>query len=180
MHRQANVGHHGTAPAGPIHQEATMTNMNDRRSEMRRRFGGIGMALAMAAVAACSGDSTKQVTDGEGGAPSAARTSESPAPTGDTIVVELITDENGSYFKPKKIEAKKGDLIRFTLTSGVHNVHFLPDSNAGKSGLPPVSEFLQLPGQTYDLVVSLAHGEYYFQCDPHAALGMVGELEVED
>ena len=183
MLRQASVGLHGTAPAGPIHREATMTNMYDRRGEMRRRFGGVGMALAMAAMAAmaaCSGESTKQVTGGERGSPSAASSSEAPAATGDTIVVELITDENGSYFKPKKIEAEKGDLIRFTLTSGVHNVHFLPDSNAGKSGLPAVSEFLQLPGQTYDLVVSLATGEYYFQCDPHAALGMVGELEVED
>lgn len=145
---------------------------------MRRTFGGIGIALAMATLAACSGDSSKQVT-GERSAPTTASGSEAPAPTGDTIVVELITDENGSYFKPKKIEAKKGDLIRFTLTSGVHNVHFLPDSNAGKSGLPPMSEFLQLPGQTYDLVVNLAPGDYYFQCDPHAALGMVGKLEVE-
>jgi plastocyanin len=28
--------------------------------------------------------------------------------------------------------------------------------------------------------ISFGPGEYYFQCDPHAALGMVGELEVED
>jgi plastocyanin len=155
-----------------------MNNMNDRRWKMRRTFGGIGIALAVAAIAACSRDSAKQVT-GENGTPTTSA-SEAPAPTGDTIVVELITDENGSYFKPKEIEAKKGDLIRFTLVTGVHNVHFLPDSNPGKSGLPAVSEFLQLPGQTYDMVVGLAPGEYYFQCDPHAALGMVGELEVED
>jgi plastocyanin len=38
---------------------------------------------------------------------------------------------------------------------------------------------LQLPGQTYDLVVSMQPGKYYFQCDPHAALGMKGKLEVE-
>ncbi|HET7622817.1 MAG TPA: plastocyanin/azurin family copper-binding protein [Gemmatimonadaceae bacterium] len=145
---------------------------------MRRTFGGIGIALAVTAIAACSKDSAKQVT-GESGTPTTSA-SEAPAPTGDTIVVELITDENGSYFKPKEIEAKKGDLLRFTLVAGVHNVHFLPDSNPGKSGLPAVSEFLQLPGQTYDMVVNLAPGEYYFQCDPHAALGMVGELEVED
>ena len=181
MLRQFNVGRNGTAPAVPTHQEETMNNVFDGRSTMQRRFGVIGIALAMAAaIAACSGDSSNKVTAGEGGAPSAASTSEAPALTGDTIVVELITDENGNYFKPKEIEARKGDVIRFTLTAGVHNVHFLPDSNPGKSGLPPVSEFLQLPGQTYDLVVSLAHGEYYFQCDPHAALGMVGELEVED
>ena len=180
MLRRAKVGQNGTAPAGPTHQEETMNNVYDLRSTMQRRFGGLVIALATAAaITACSGDSAKQATSGEGGAPSAASTSEAPAPTGDTIVVELITDENGNYFKPKEIEAKKGDLIRFTLTSGVHNVHFLPDSNPGKNGLPPMSEFLQLPGQTYDLVVNLAHGDYYFQCDPHAALGMVGELEVE-
>lgn len=171
-------GNHGAAPAAPIHQGVKMNNVNDRRSTMRRTFGGIGIALAMAAIAACSGDSAKQVT-GEGGAPKPTA-SEAPVATGDTIIVELITDENGNYFKPSEIEAKKGDLIRFTLASGVHNVHFLPDSNPGKTGLPPVSDFLQLPGQTYDLVVDLAPGEYYFQCDPHAALGMVGELEVED
>jgi len=62
----------------------------------------------------------------------------------------------------------------------VHNVHFLPDSNPGAQGLPPASEFLQLPDQTWDFVVGFPHGHYYFQCDPHALLGMVGRLEVED
>jgi plastocyanin len=43
-----------------------------------------------------------------------------------------------------------------------------------------MSDFLQLPDQTYDLLVSLAPGKYYFQCDPHALLGMIGHVEVED
>jgi plastocyanin len=59
-------------------------------------------------------------------------------------------------------------------------VHFLPDSNTIKTGLPPASDFLQIPEQTYDLVVNMQEGDYYFQCDPHAALGMKGKLEVED
>jgi len=58
-------------------------------------------------------------------------------------------------------------------------VHFLPDSNSIKTGLPPASDLLQLPDQTYDLPVSLAPGRYYFQCDPHALLGMKGHLNVE-
>ena len=103
-----------------------------------------------------------------------------PAATGKTIVVEMVTDETGNYFSPKEIEAHQGDLIRFTLRAGVHNVHFLPDSNSIKTGLPPASEMLQLPEQTYDFVVNLQKGDYYFQCDPHAALGMRGKLEVED
>jgi plastocyanin len=101
-------------------------------------------------------------------------------PTGRNIVVELYTDEKGNYFKPAKFEVHRGDKITFTLMSGVHNVHFLSDSNPGKQGLPAPSEFLQLPGQTYELIVSLAPGKYFFQCDPHALLGMVGRIEVED
>ena len=78
------------------------------------------------------------------------------------------------------IAAHRGDIVRFVLKTGVHNVHFLPDSNPGRSGLPTASQLLQLPGQTHDVAVSFAEGDYYFQCDPHAALGMKGKLEVED
>jgi plastocyanin len=39
---------------------------------------------------------------------------------------------------------------------------------------------LQLPGQTLDVPVTMKPGHYFFQCDPHALLGMVGHLEVED
>jgi len=103
-----------------------------------------------------------------------------PAPGGTIIVVELYSDANGNYFKPAEIHAKQGDVVRYTLKVGVHNVHFLADSNAGKSGYPQSpSDLLQLPGQTYDVAVSFAPGTYYFQCDPHAALGMKGHLIVQ-
>jgi plastocyanin len=103
-----------------------------------------------------------------------------PAGSGKVITVEAYSDAQGNYFKPNKLEAHKGDIVRFVLKSGVHNVHFLPDSNPGKTGLPPASDMLQLPDQTYDVNVTFAEGHYYFQCDPHAALGMIGHLEVED
>jgi len=100
--------------------------------------------------------------------------------TGRVIVVETNSDANGNFFKPAEIEAHPGDIVRFTNVTGAHNVDFLPDSNPGKTGLPAPSEVLQVPGQTYDFKVTLAKGKYYFQCDPHAALGMKGHLEVED
>jgi len=104
-----------------------------------------------------------------------------PAPaTGKTVTVELNSDAKGNYFNPAKFEVHRGDVVRFVLKSGVHNVHFLPDSNAGKSNLPPASDMLQLPDQTYDVPVNFAEGTYYFQCDPHAALGMIGHMKVED
>jgi plastocyanin len=103
-----------------------------------------------------------------------------PAGTGKSILVEAYSDEKGNYFKPNKIEAHKGDVVHFVLKSGVHNVHFLADSNPGKTGLPPASDMLQLPDQAYDVNVTFDKGHYYFQCDPHALLGMKGHLEVED
>ena len=96
------------------------------------------------------------------------------------IVVTLTSNEKGNFFEPAEVEAHSGDVVRFKLNVGVHNIHFLPDSNTVKTGLPPASDMLQLPGQTYDVLVNFPKGKYYFQCDPHAALGMKGHLEVED
>jgi plastocyanin len=132
--------------------------------------------IVIAAAAAC-GKETKTETP----ATSSATTEQNaPSAGGRIIEVGAYSDSAGNYFKPSEIEAHPGDIVRFTLMSGVHNINFVADSNPGKSGLPPASDMLQLPGQTYDLKVTLAKGKYYFHCDPHAALGMKGRLEVED
>ncbi|HEV8234108.1 MAG TPA: plastocyanin/azurin family copper-binding protein [Gemmatimonadaceae bacterium] len=137
------------------------------------------------ALAACAGAGS----DKAGAANSTAATPtttasaagpQTPDPGRKVIVVEATTDEQGNnVFRPAKVEAHRGDVIRFTLKAGVHNVHFLPDSNPGKGGLPAASDMLQIPGQTYDVKVTFEPGKYYFQCDPHALLGMKGQLEVE-
>ena len=150
----------------------------------QRLFVVLGLAVS-GVVAACGGEKSA-TTDTTASASSAAASSPSsgseatPAAGGKVIVIKLITDETSNRFEPNKIDAKKGDVLRFTLQAGVHNVHFLADSNPGKTGLPAASEMLQLPGQTLDIPVTFAEGKYYFQCDPHAALGMIGHLEVED
>jgi plastocyanin len=93
--------------------------------------------------------------------------------------VQMTTSEAGNFFTPSTIEMGEGDVLRFTLVTGVHNVNFLPDSNPGKSSLPPASDMLQLPGQTKDIELRFGKGTFYFQCDPHAALGMVGTVTVK-
>lgn len=104
-----------------------------------------------------------------------------PAEGGKVIVIEMTTDAQGNNkFSPNDFEAHQGDVLRFTLGSGVHNVHFLADSNRTLSNAPPASPLLQLPGQTYDIAVDFPEGRYYFQCDPHALLGMIGHVKVED
>ena len=135
--------------------------------------------ILVCAVAACgTHDSAKGASDTT--TATATNASASVAPTGKIVTVELNSDEKGNYFEPATFEVHRGDVVRFTLKSGVHNVHFLPDSNAGKSDLPPASDMLQLPAQTLDIPVNLKEGTYYFQCDPHAALGMMGHMKVED
>ena len=146
------------------------------------------VAGAALLLAACSGKEKSSTDSAQQPAPAPAAASTSsgfgenltPDAGGKVIEVHLLTDDQGNNkFEPKEIEAHQGDVIRFTLKTGVHNVDFLPDSNTIKTGLPGASALLQLPGQTADLKVTLAPGKYYFQCDPHAALGMKGRLEVE-
>jgi plastocyanin len=144
---------------------------------MKTRFLGI-LALGLSLpLAACGGDSAS-ASQPSGEQAQAAAATEAPA-TGRVIEVKMVTDGAGNYFEPAQIEAKQGDVLRFTLVSGVHNIHFPADQNAGAAGLPAASEFLQLPGQTLDVPVTFAPGDYRFQCDPHAALGMLGQLEVQ-
>ena len=146
---------------------------------MSKHIASAALAFLVALGACSGGEKAPSQSAPEQPAPTSGVAS-SVKPTGHVITVELYSDEKGNYFKPAEIEAHPGDLVRFTLKSGVHNVHFLPDSNPGVQGLPPVSDFLQIPDQTYDYLVSLPKGHYYFQCDPHALLGMKGRLEVEE
>jgi plastocyanin len=135
--------------------------------------------LSVAVLGACGDEAADPASRPGEEAPAAAPQAAQPAPTGDVIEIKAITDDAGNRFEPREVEAKPGDVLRVVLVSGVHNLHFLPDSNPGKTGLPEPSEMLQLPGQTVEVPVTFGPGEYYFQCDPHAALGMTGKLEVE-
>lgn len=143
--------------------------------------------IAFALLAACGGEKkapSDQTAPPTAAPPAAAAAVASgpltPDPGGKIIVVELYSNDVGNFFKPAEVHAKRGDVVRYTIKVGVHNVHFLPDSNAGRSGYPQApSDLLQLPGQTYDVAVKMPVGTYYFQCDPHALLGMKGHLIVE-
>lgn len=138
----------------------------------------VGAAFA---VAACGGDRQDANDTTTAGASPAAAASGNATPDagGKVILVEMETDAAGlNKFEPAVVEAKRGDVIRYTLISGVHNAHFLADSNPGKTGLPTAGPLLQLPHQTYDVKVSWDPGRYYFQCDPHALLGMIGHVTV--
>jgi plastocyanin len=148
---------------------------------MKRHHVVLALLSAGLGLVACGGKASEGGKGAAAPAVSGAAAGGAPAapPTGKTITVEMISDNVGNYFKPADFEARRGDVIHFVLTVGVHNVRFLPDSNPGKQNLPPASDLLQLPGQAYDLPVNLDPGTYFYQCDAHAALGMKGHITVK-
>jgi plastocyanin len=148
------------------------------RATLALLFSLVGAAAATACAA--GEKSTSDTTPVPAPAAQPAGGPQTPDAGGKVIPVEMVTDDKGNNkYSPNTIEANRGDVIRFTLVQGVHNVHFLPDSNPGAQGLPAASPLLQLPGQMEDVKVTWSPGTYYFQCDPHALLGMVGHLSVK-
>ena len=144
---------------------------------MRVSHASIGLAGLLLA-GACGGGEKKAAES----APAAAATlptTVTPCATCKVIEVTMTSNDKGNFFTPAEIEAHVGDVLRYKLIVGVHNVNFLPDSNPGKTGLPPASALLQLPGQTQDIELRFGKGTFFFQCDPHAALGMKGHVKVE-
>ena len=150
---------------------------------MKRPWWCALAAAGRVMVTACGGDrapADETATSQPAGSATSASGPVSPDAGGKIILVEMETDAAGvNKFEPANFEAKRGDVIRFTLISGVHNAHFLPDSNPGKAGLPAAGPLLQLPHQTYDVKVTWQPGQYYYQCDPHALLGMTGRVTVQ-
>jgi plastocyanin len=142
----------------------------------------LSLASALALVVlACSGEQPREEAPAAPSTPPSTSGAQTPDEGRKVITIEMSTDEQGNNkFSPANFEAHRGDVLRFTLVTGVHNVHFLADSNPPGVTLPPASALLQLPGQTVDIKVTWPEGKYYFQCDPHALLGMIGRVEVED
>jgi plastocyanin len=145
-----------------------------------RSYAFIGAAALVAAIA-CGGEKEEHAAATPSIAPSPSAPADvKPCATCKVIEITMTSTEKGNFFTPNKFEAHEGDVLRFKLLIGVHNVNFLPDSNPGKKNLPPVTEMLQLPGQTVDILLNFGTGRFYFQCDPHALLGMVGHVKVEE
>src|SRR5687768_9089712 len=120
----------------------------------RQQFSFFVAALGIAMLGAACGGGAERGSDSaaspaaSGAAPGASG-AQTPDPGGNVITVEMVTDEEGNnVFVPHDFEAHRGDVIRFTLVQGVHNAHFLPDSNPSAQGLPAAGSLLQVPGQT--------------------------------
>jgi len=141
----------------------------------------VAMALFFAAapfLAACGDEATPQ-TSAAVQSETTAETTPSVEPTGEIIEVRM-TAAGGGAFEPSELTARQGDVIRFVNVEDVHNISWPAGQNPSGANLPPTSPFFTAPGETHDVLVEMEPGSYFFQCDPHVPMGMVGTLEVID
>lgn len=149
------------------------------------------LGMLILATACGGGDGAANSTAEQEGAASAAPATQvvpaqppqneavAPEPGGQVIEVQMkMEGATKAVFEPAKITARQGDVVRFVNVDNVHNVSFPKGNNPSGVTLPPTSPYLTQPGQVYELKVDLPAGTYDFQCDPHAAMGMVGQLTV--
>jgi plastocyanin len=118
--------------------------------------------------------------------------------TGKTIEVKLIGDEKGYRFEPANFTVKVGDAVKFTnVSGGPHNVAFntVPDASKGQldANMPATTSagsgpklgalsgpLLVNPNDTYTVsFAGVTAGKYDYNCTPHLALGMKGEITVQ-
>lgn len=131
--------------------------------------------------------------------PGAATGTATPLPiTGKTYEVKMIGDEKGYRFEPATLTIKVGDGLKFVnVTGGPHNVAFntVPDPSKAQldanmpaqTGAGPSAKLGQLsgplltaPNDTYTVsFAGVQPGVYGFNCTPHLALGMKGQVTVQ-
>ena len=167
------------------------------------RFYGIALASAVV-LGACAGadknagDTTAVAIDTSTvavapAAPAPAGGTGTAAPiTGTTHEVKMVGDAQGYRFEPANITLKAGDGIKFMMISGgPHNVAFDPatipadqqaqlDANISEKMGQLSSAMKMNAGES--ITVSFANikpGKYPFNCTPHLALGMKGEVTVQ-
>jgi manganese oxidase len=103
---------------------------------------------------------------------------------GRTVVVTMVEEGGEMRFEPARIEARRGDVIRFVQEGAIpHNVQFV--RNTAPAGVELAEywtgPYLSRRGETYEVLVDerFLDGEYGFVCTPHVAMGMTGSLVVD-
>lgn len=81
-----------------------------------------------------------------------------------------VTVQNFS-FNPQSLTINAGDIVRWTNTSGTHNVHANDNSFYSGPALPAPWEFTH---------TFTATGNFPYYCDPHVGMGMTGTIIVQN
>ncbi len=125
------------------------------------------VALALVGASACTGAAGEE-----------ARRTESRV-----IDVEMLDADGKMRFSSDRIEARRGDVVRFVQRGDMpHNVQFVRNSapDGVELGDAWTGPYLNMKGEVYELEIDerFADGEYDFVCTPHVGFEMKGTLVV--
>lgn len=167
------------------------------RNPRRRTFLRLVSSAAVFGLAGCGASATEDEadtphTDGETGDPTDTETkpistaTRTPTPaTGETVSVEMITDNKGSYFDPKGLLIESGTTVRFINDSGSHSTTAYHPENGDKPMRIPKDATPWDSGIIVDLdeafeVTFETPGVFDYYCTPHEMLAMVGRIVVDE
>lgn len=167
------------------------------RDPRRRTFLRLVSSAAVAGIAGCGASATEADSDtpdadGNAGGPTDAETETVSTATAtstpsisETVEVEMITDNKGSYFDPKGLLIDAGTTVRFINESGSHSTTaYHPDNGdkplrIPKEATPWDSGIIADPDETFEVTFETP-GVYDYYCTPHEMLAMVGRIVVAE
>jgi plastocyanin len=161
--------------------------------------GGDKAATSGAAADNSAGAATTPAAGATAAAASPGASTATPLPiTGKTYEVKMVGDEKGYRFEPAALTIKVGDGIKFVnISGGPHNLAFntVPDASKAQldanmpaqTGAGPGAKLGELsgplltaPNDTYTVsFAGVKPGAYDFNCTPHLALNMKGQVTVQ-
>lgn len=163
----------------------------------RRRFLLLASSTAIAGVAGCSesnaddtpaendnaeSDADDTSTEYDNVESDADDTPAENATDDGPPVVEMITDNQGTYFDPKGLAVEPGTTVRFVNASGTHGTTAYHPEHGGPLRIPEEAEpwdsaIYSEPDRSFEVTFDV-EGVYDHYCPPHESMGMVGRLIV--
>lgn len=162
----------------------------------RRQVAVLAGGTALTGLAGCSALNTDEssASTGQSKSPTATQSpsaTETPDTTATTTsdategaaVVEMVTDNRGTYFDPKGLVVEPGTTVRFVNKSGSHGATAYHPDNGGKPlRIPTEAEpwdtpIYTEPDQRFEVTLDV-EGVYDYYCPPHESMGMVGRIIV--
>ena len=140
-------------------------------------------ALALGFVLSGCGDSesTDSTADDQTGEPATstpATTTSFTAPGDDVTVYTVTTTDPSMDFEPEDITIAAGDAVKFEMSS-THNAIEVSEEVYNDRGVTPLSDGFQISFGETGWVTFNEPGVYYYVCQPHVMIEMIGTVTVE-
>ena len=145
---------------------------------MKHLFGILILASAVALMACGSEDSTDSSTDGSDSGTQTATSDWDATPAADATVHEVLTTDTSMDFEPEDLTIAAGDVVRFVMSATHNAIQVSQETYDERGSAPVVGGFEVQFGQTREITFT-EPGVYYYVCQPHTMLEMIGTVTVQ-